>query len=738
MEISNISSYNQNVSKYKLLSSTAGVGAIVTTKMGYYVLVSDVNKWKFVQLVERDIEECKENAGNLKDLQAKLVKYTHRHRGLTLLSDSRFITFLKHEDVMGLKKLVCLVEIPEMALSDYSNSPDWRSHPVHDILKELNGTTPPYSQSASYMIPATHFPKWFRGRKGDLKPYEEWLRAWNKKGFNSNAFAIPQDVKAPRFYGDLQNNIEKALRSGGGFSKDWRIAFEPLTQTRLMLICPEGHLSDIPWPKYLKWRLEKGSISSSGVVDFDKQNPCCSHPKLFWSESKSKSDGYGSVFIECRNCGAGRDGRKVSLKGINSLKVKCTKEQPWEIYPEGDKHAVPKEYTSCKEEMQVSLATGNSVYFANGFSSIYIPIHLTQKEDKVVYDAIEILEDRYENIKDILDDRKKIFDSKKEVLSEDLNLTTEQMQQVEELFLNPSKNATPVEDIYEYYRYEEFLCFTNRTKVYEKGIRFSTVEVPEVFQGLIQQVKKVEELCVTQVQIAFTRVQPRERIRGKDGVTFNVSGQPIYSKKKEDVQVLPANQIRGEGIFIELNAEAVDEWLEENEMKLKKHFGSLLTEEPDPEEQGGATKQRIHDNGARHFLLHTFSHMLMRELEFSCGYPTASLMERLYVSPKHERNEMLGVLIYTAEGSEGSMGGLVWQAEMENLTKLLEKGLERMFSCSSDPLCWEAEEQGTFGLNRAACFSCSLVSETACEEMNLGLDRRVLIDEEFGFFKDFV
>ena len=28
-----------------------------------------------------------------------------------------------------------------------------------------------------------------------------------------------------------------------------------------------------------------------------------------------------------------------------------------------------------------------------------------------------------------------------------------------------------------------------------------------------------------------------------------------------------------------------------------------------------------------------------------------------------------------------------------------------------------------------------VVAETACEEMNLGLDRRVLVDEDFGYFK---
>jgi hypothetical protein len=48
------------------------------------------------------------------------------------------------------------------------------------------------------------------------------------------------------------------------------------------------------------------------------------------------------------------------------------------------------------------------------------------------------------------------------------------------------------------------------------------------------------------------------------------------------------------------------------------------------------------------------------------------------------------------------------------------------------------EGKGIFDLNLSDCFSCSLVAETACEAMNLGLDRRVLVDEEFGYFKNLI
>ena len=38
MEINNKKQYNQGIGKYKILSSTAGVGALVTTKWGGFVL----------------------------------------------------------------------------------------------------------------------------------------------------------------------------------------------------------------------------------------------------------------------------------------------------------------------------------------------------------------------------------------------------------------------------------------------------------------------------------------------------------------------------------------------------------------------------------------------------------------------------------------------------------------------------------------------------------------------------
>jgi hypothetical protein len=52
--------------------------------------------------------------------------------------------------------------------------------------------------------------------------------------------------------------------------------------------------------------------------------------------------------------------------------------------------------------------------------------------------------------------------------------------------------------------------------------------------------------------------------------------------------------------------------------------------------------------------------------------------------------------------------------------------------CSADPVCSETAGQGLGGLNRAACHACTLVPETSCVLANSLLDRRFLVDENWG------
>lgn len=139
-----------------------------------------------------------------------------------------------------------------------------------------------------------------------------------------------------------------------------------------------------------------------------------------------------------------------------------------------------------------------------------------------------------------------------------------------------------------------------------------------------------------------------------------------------------------------------------------------------------------------YYLIHTLSHLLIKELSMSSGYSSSSLRERIYYSDE-DGQEMYGILIYTSSSdSEGTLGGLVKQGVPEKFFELLTAALEKAKWCSFDPVCIESNSQGRESLNAAACHACSLISETSCEKMNVFLDRSVLIgsieEPYLGFF----
>src|SRR5882762_7639765 len=80
---------------------------------------------------------------------------------------------------------------------------------------------------------------------------------------------------------------------------------------------------------------------------------------------------------------------------------------------------------------------------------------------------------------------------------------------------------------------------------------------------------------------------------------------------------------------------------------------------------------------------------------------------------------MAGILLYTAAGdAEGTMGGLVRMGKKGLLEPMLRRALEGARWCSADPVCMEMALRGGQGpdsCNLAACHSCALMPETACE-----------------------
>src|SRR5690606_17904978 len=90
--------------------------------------------------------------------------------------------------------------------------------------------------------------------------------------------------------------------------------------------------------------------------------------------------------------------------------------------------------------------------------------------------------------------------------------------------------------------------------------------------------------------------------------------------------------------------------------------------------------------GARYYLLHSLSHLLISSISLSCGYSAASLVERIYCAPATDPTPMAAILIMTGSpGSEGTLGGLVEQGR--DLRRHLQHAFDLATLCSNDPVC---------------------------------------------------
>ena len=258
----------------------------------------------------------------------------------------------------------------------------------------------------------------------------------------------------------------------------------------------------------------------------------------------------------------------------------------------------------------------------------------------------------------------------------------------------------------------------------------------------IRRVVAVNQMKKVNAVLGFTRLDEMDRVNDLASrlVKLTRDGRPRW---------VPATEDRGEGVFLQLDLDAVDRWeqairqtplWEAHRQAHRRNFQRRFSETAklvDPDSRLPAP---------RYWLLHTLSHALIREMAMSCGYGAASLAERIYGwTPSPQREPAAGLLICTtASDSEGTLGGLVALSDPSKLQDLVAKALRRAARCSSDPVCaMRTPSDPEDFLHGAACHSCSFASETSCEKANRFLDRRFLLtlptasgEPVQGFFGD--
>ncbi|MGY4926157.1 DrmB family protein [Streptomyces sp. 900105755] len=503
-----------------------------------------------------------------------------------------------------------------------------------------------------------------------------------------------------------------------------------LAQVPFVALCERGHLQDFPW---VEW------VHKSAT-------PSCRSPKL-----KLRTSGGGTLAsqrVVCETCNKDRD-----LKGITSVErpnrereqettyltarledgaeFSCRGAMPWLGLETGRE--------SCGEPLRGSLRGASNVYYALVKSSIFIPEASTAEVDPRVLEALEeqTIARARANVRDVLEGGDILTASrlrraaKKNAFRLE-NFTDEQIESALAILEGPVDTShqltTETVDDPALFRHQEYTSIRDTIDSAELVVREPEGNRAKDVGELVSRVRLVEKLRETRVLWGFNRIFAESSSRD----TANRTALLRRQTPEDGESWLPAYTVLGEGIYLELSPEALTDW--EARLSVRKRLVPMAQRFHLVAEERHLAQRQV---TPRLVLLHTLAHLLINQLTFECGYSSASLRERLYASPGPEG--MNGLLIYTAAGdSEGTLGGLVRMGQPERFEEVLRNAITNARWCSSDPVCIESLGQGPDSCNLAACHSCALLPETACEEFNRFLDRGLIAgtldDPELGFF----
>jgi hypothetical protein len=461
-----------------------------------------------------------------------------------------------------------------------------------------------------------------------------------------------------------------------------RFEGRPVVATRFVRACPKGHVDDIHWYRFVH-----------GAGD------TCA--RQLWLDEQGTSGDLADLVVRCE-CGKQRGLDEASSTERNLLGT-CRGARPWL----GNDAAEP-----CNLPSRLLIRTASNAYFPQVVSVLSLPEQVVAVDVAVreLWDDLQIVD----SAADLA------FLKKKPQLSARLTpfgdtAVLEAIQRVK----GGQQADRPVKQV-------ELEALLAAPEGFDDDIpvdpNFHARRLPERVWRHSQQFTGVES--VTQVHrlrevlalVGFTRFE---------AVTPDINGE--YETDVERAQIarepswLPAVENRGEGMFLQLRAEAVRQWRDRPAV-----IERLAGLETGHRRWMSSRKSGRLFPGGPFILLHTLSHLLIQSLAMRCGYPASSIRERIYADDGAQR---YGILIYTGSpDADGTLGGLVQEAR--HIESHLALALRMGALCSNDPIC-SHHMPGTSmeqrWLHGAACHGCALVAETSCEMRNDHLDRALVI-----------
>lgn len=469
---------------------------------------------------------------------------------------------------------------------------------------------------------------------------------------------------------------------------------------RFISVCEAGHMDDFPW----HWWVHKGKECKP--EDKDKKKKKEKGEKELRMYSTGSTSSLGDLWVECRLCGEKRN-MSGATQQVNFTGLSCTGKHPFRPDNENEK---------CNKPLIPSQRGASNVYFSVTKSAISIPPYTNPLYQRI-----------------------------RESLSEINTLEEKDGAEGITWFYSKHFSEFPRDDFDEaLHRIREKIeDFTTIKRMEYEGIihhadpQYASVQenfkaedevIPPYLKKYFSKIVRITRLREVKALLGFTRVYaPDPDAEDQPNIVW------LTKAKKHQKEWLPAVEIHGEGIFIEFNQDTLSQWVKSPQIStLSKRFA--LTYKKFCTSRGW---QINIEKDARYVMMHTFSHLLIRQMAMSSGYSSAALRERIYFDEK-----MSAILLYTGSAdTEGSLGGLVELGDIEHLNLLMKDAFQEALLCTNDPGCC-TNEPDSFNANGAACHSCCMISETACENGNRMLDRSLIVPldkkEDQAFFKDLV
>jgi hypothetical protein len=448
---------------------------------------------------------------------------------------------------------------------------------------------------------------------------------------------------------------------------------------RFVVVCEAGHLDDFPYVEYVHRGLEIA----------------CDGPQLSMTDGASTLS--PRVTIKCTQCGTTRSITDAAGRDGGDAMPRCR-----------GRHPHVQRFDACGKQLRLSVLGASNLWFSVTASALHLPTG-QGVADLVAANWAVLGVQPSAGVVQLLVDSIDALRGLRDAPIEDVWKVVEH--------LRAQGGPTPAESSRDLLGAEWALLSRPTTDRQDADFKAIPTDTPHGYGRLLDQVVLVPKLREVQALVGFTRLAAPER--------RDVEPRGRIALARTPEQWVPAVEQRGEGIFLELHEDVVATW------------ARGVAEHPRVQALGRAYRQwaanRDQDPNPtfpipRYLLLHTLSHLLIRQVSLECGYSSASIRERLYVGTPAD--PAAGVLLSTAASdSEGTLGGLVALGQARYLQRLLDNAMDDAGRCSSDPLCSDhVPEPRSDELHAAACHACLFASETSCEANNRWLDRAVLVD----------